>query len=485
MIATAVQQPQTAKHTSITNSQRNSKGIAIQAKLTVGKPNDKYEQEADRIADKVMRMPDRATVLRKCAACKEEEKKIQQKPLAVGITPWVQRQVAEEQEEDRVQTKPLQRQAEEEEEAIQPKIMLQKQTTGGPPQPGASLESRLNRSKSGGSPLPDNTRSFMESRIGADFSNVKIHTDDNAVQMSQDIGAQAFTHGNHIYFNSGKYSPDSFSGKHLLAHEMVHTIQQHSLPVVKKRIQRQVTRQQNLTRLHEIDGCSGGIAQDPTNYGGLYIPYITGRQQYNRESTRFGQPQPNVSHNNLNQVMNLPCNKHDICYQTCGTTQQQCDDQMLEDMNTVCNNAYPQNCNLQSQDECEDYFEERNLCFELANRVHTGLRNFGSGAFEERQTQYCIRGVFANVVINNLLLTDNPYRWKPALEDSKSSNRLALLKKGAQVEVISKDLERSKKWNKTPLKYGNKFHWWYVRYRLSGRNPIEGWVMQRGLNIIS
>jgi hypothetical protein len=66
----------------------------------------------------------------------------------------------------------------------------------------------------------------MENRFGNDFSGVRIHTDNKAVQMSRDLNAQAFTVGNDIYFNQGKYSPSSENGKHLLAHELTHTIQQ-------------------------------------------------------------------------------------------------------------------------------------------------------------------------------------------------------------------------------------------------------------------
>ena len=74
--------------------------------------------------------------------------------------------------------------------------------------------------------MDGSTKNFMENRFGADFSGVRIHTADYAVQMSRDLNAQAFTVGNDIYFNSGKYSPDSAGGKHLLAHELTHTIQQ-------------------------------------------------------------------------------------------------------------------------------------------------------------------------------------------------------------------------------------------------------------------
>lgn len=90
----------------------------------------------------------------------------------------------------------------------------------------SSFESNLSSSKGGGQPMSENVQSDMEGRFGADFSDVRVHTDSNAVQMSQDIGAQAFTHGSDVYFNEGKYEPDSSSGKHLLAHELTHTVQQ-------------------------------------------------------------------------------------------------------------------------------------------------------------------------------------------------------------------------------------------------------------------
>lgn len=89
----------------------------------------------------------------------------------------------------------------------------------------SSIETKLS-SAGGGNALPSNTRSNMEQHFGADFSRVKIHTDSGAVQMSKNLGAQAFTHGNNIYFNAGKFDTGSGSGQHLLAHELTHTIQQ-------------------------------------------------------------------------------------------------------------------------------------------------------------------------------------------------------------------------------------------------------------------
>ncbi len=90
----------------------------------------------------------------------------------------------------------------------------------------ASLEDQLSATAGKGTRMDGRTRNQMEGGIGADFSGVNIHTDSKAVQMSKDLNAQAFTHGNDIYFNEGKYRPDTASGKHLLAHELTHTVQQ-------------------------------------------------------------------------------------------------------------------------------------------------------------------------------------------------------------------------------------------------------------------
>ncbi len=162
-----------------------------------------------------------------------EEEELQAKPL-------VQRQEAAPEEEE-LQAKPLvQRQeAAPEEEELQAKPLVQRQEAApeeeelqmkpSPQQSEAShndasenLENQLNSSKGGGSPLPDDVRSFMEPRFGADFSQVRVHTDSQAVQMNQAVGAQAFTHGSDIYFGAGK-SP---AVSDLTAHELTHVVQQ-------------------------------------------------------------------------------------------------------------------------------------------------------------------------------------------------------------------------------------------------------------------
>ncbi|MEL6813162.1 MAG: DUF4157 domain-containing protein, partial [Bacteroidota bacterium] len=96
-------------------------------------------------------------------------------------------------------------------------------------------ESSLQTSSGTGQKLDISAQNMMEDRMGADFSEVKVHTDSNAVEMNRQLGAKAFTHGAHIYFNQGEYNPGSQEGKHLLAHELTHVVQQRSLG---KRIQR-------------------------------------------------------------------------------------------------------------------------------------------------------------------------------------------------------------------------------------------------------
>ena len=100
-----------------------------------------------------------------------------------------------------------------------------------------AVSGKIKDTKGGGSPMADTTKSFMENRFDSDFSDVRIHTGDYAAQMSNDLNAQAFTVGSDIYFNSGKYAPGASDGKHLLAHELTHVVQQSN--TIGRKIQRQ------------------------------------------------------------------------------------------------------------------------------------------------------------------------------------------------------------------------------------------------------
>jgi hypothetical protein len=83
----------------------------------------------------------------------------------------------------------------------------------------------------GGSPLDRDTRGFMESRLGADFGDVRIHTDSKASESAKSVQAYAYTVGSDVVFQSGRYDPQSDSGKRMLAHELTHVVQQRSGPV--------------------------------------------------------------------------------------------------------------------------------------------------------------------------------------------------------------------------------------------------------------
>jgi hypothetical protein len=83
----------------------------------------------------------------------------------------------------------------------------------------------------GGSPLDRDTRSFMESRLGADFGDVRVHTDGKATESARSVQAHAYTVGNDVVFQSNKYAPQSDSGQRMLAHELTHVVQQRSGPV--------------------------------------------------------------------------------------------------------------------------------------------------------------------------------------------------------------------------------------------------------------
>ena len=219
----------------------------VQAKLTVGQPNDKYEQEADSMADKVVqrlmepgiqKQPVKHTSLSpfiqsKCAECEQEEK-MQKKE--------------EEKEQHEASTDIMKKAAFPDDDAMPPPDTneddgtsvqrkcaacekeeaeaVQKKGEGGAVAP--DIEKKLSASKGSGASLPDGVRGNMETAMGADFSNVKVHTGSQAVQMNKQLRAQAFTNGSDIYFNSGKYNPGNKTGQRLLAHELTHTIQQGS-----------------------------------------------------------------------------------------------------------------------------------------------------------------------------------------------------------------------------------------------------------------
>ncbi len=154
----------------------------LQTKLTIGAPGDRYEQEADRVADQVVRSPEATSP---------------GSPGAPGATP-----------------------------AIQP---LGGGDAHAAETAGPELESRLEARRGQGNPMPAPLRAEMESSFGADFGGVRLHADGEAAQLNRQIQAEAFTYGSDIYLGQGGLDTGS-RGRRLLAHELTHTIQQGAVP---------------------------------------------------------------------------------------------------------------------------------------------------------------------------------------------------------------------------------------------------------------
>ena len=162
---------------------RLMKSGALRAKLRIGQPGDVYEQEADRVAEQLIRMP--------------EQKK---SPFS----------------EDEMQRQP----------DMEEEILQSRQVPGFAPEVTPELESQISAIRSGGQPLPESTRAFFEPRFGRDFSSVRVHTDAMAKESTRAVNARAFTVGKDIVFGEFESPSETSEGKRLLAHELTHVVQQ-------------------------------------------------------------------------------------------------------------------------------------------------------------------------------------------------------------------------------------------------------------------
>ncbi len=197
--------------------------LPIQAKLTIGAPGDRYEQEADRVADQVMRMPEPG---------RDDEAGEIQNPLA---------------RDEQLRRQPVEKEEEEEEEELQRELAQPKALPGGAPKVTPDVASRIQALRGGGqgqqpvpthlaagigalrgggAPLSDSARAFFEPRFGRDFSGVRVHTGPRAEGLSKALNARAFTVGSDIAFARSQYAPETTSGRRLLAHELGHVVQQ-------------------------------------------------------------------------------------------------------------------------------------------------------------------------------------------------------------------------------------------------------------------
>jgi len=190
--------------------------MVIQPKLRIGEPGDRYEQEADRVADEVMRMPDpqsvtqsanEPSILRMYPMCEEEEEELLQSKTISKLNT----QLAQRQTEDKGEM----------EEFLQNNKTIGHNTTIAP-----DFESQINTIKGRGHPLPESIRAFFEPRFKYDFSQVRIHADRNAAEVAKSVNSRAFTLRQDIVFGTGQYIPETETGQRLLAHELTHVVQQ-------------------------------------------------------------------------------------------------------------------------------------------------------------------------------------------------------------------------------------------------------------------
>ena len=194
--------------------QRLIKSGALQAKLRIGQPGDTYEQEADRVAEQVMRMPEPQAVSSgtpyihsiQRACIRSEDEVLSRQPI--------------EEKKEELRRQPI----EEEEEELQAKA-----TSVGISEVNPDIESHIQNMRGGGQPLPESARAYFEPRFGHDFSQVRVHTDAKAAESSRVVNARAFTVGQDVVFGAGQYAPGTTTGQRLLAHELTHVVQQRNI----------------------------------------------------------------------------------------------------------------------------------------------------------------------------------------------------------------------------------------------------------------
>lgn len=150
----------------------------IQPRLAISSPRDPAEQEAERVGAAVARMPATATA-----------------PAATPSPSSVQR-------------------------------ATDHGHVNADGSPDSGIAGRIQSARSGGAPLPEGVRRFMEPRFGADFGRVRIHTGASAAALAAQLNAHAFTTGRDIFFAQGRFQPDTTEGRELIAHELTHVLQQ-------------------------------------------------------------------------------------------------------------------------------------------------------------------------------------------------------------------------------------------------------------------
>lgn len=196
----------------------------LQAKLSLGAADDRYEHEADRVAEQVVQRIGEGAVSSPAPNSpapdmavqrQQEEEELQMKAMPPRISPLQRSFVSGED---------VQRQ--EEEEEMQMKPLHGPAPKGHPGEVEQGVQQQIQGLQGKGRPMDQGVRREMEQGFGRRFDNVRIHTGGQADTLNRSLNARAFTVGNDIVFRKGEFQPGSTGGKRLLAHELTHTVQQ-------------------------------------------------------------------------------------------------------------------------------------------------------------------------------------------------------------------------------------------------------------------
>jgi hypothetical protein len=226
----------------------------VQAKLAMGRPGDRFEQEADKSADRVVagvpagaQLAAGLTPVARRREAESEEEKPEAQAKAAGEekqpeapeAPEAQTKAedkepeAQAREEKEKEPEAQAKEDEEKEEEEEPEAQARGGSGGAGPMT-EDLSRQIAAERGRGNALGEGVRDKMSAAFGADFSGVRIHTDAAAVLLAKTLNAQAFTVGSDIFFGENKFAPGSRSGEHLLAHELAHTVQQGAAEPVPK-----------------------------------------------------------------------------------------------------------------------------------------------------------------------------------------------------------------------------------------------------------
>lgn len=189
--------------------------LGIQPKLTVNEPGDKYEREAERVADAVMRTLESDST---------------EKPEGDVPSDRIQRLCPRCRRRHRL-GQPM--------DCEECEAKLQRKRDGSDGDGAAPVKRAKEATRGTGRPLPGRTRSFFERRMGTDLSDVRVHTGSEADEAARSIDARAYTLGRDVVMRSGEYRPKTRTGRRLLAHELAHVVQQGEAGGPPARVHRQ------------------------------------------------------------------------------------------------------------------------------------------------------------------------------------------------------------------------------------------------------